>query len=358
MIGFIIFYQLSNFGSLYIEDKQSVSLHGHVNLTEDAAAAVFFSAEISKGISAVGSNIGLGGTIVGVGSAVGKVIAKSGMPPMQKAGIMKNYNLQVYNIQKRQFCTINKKPLNLLDKFLKDNNIIPVQLYRDLHLDTTNNDIGSKTKDLSGVYLIFNCITGHYYIGSASTNKFYARFYKHLISYGGSKIVKLAVKKYKLKNFAFLILELFTETVDKYNNKKLIDLEDFYLKSLLPDYNILTEAGSNFGYKHTEISRIDMKVNYSKERRDKIDNLNKGKSLIESTKLRLTIKALGRKPIIYTEEALMNMAKKSKPVMLINKDNTLYGEYTSIKNLADNIVCSYKTVRRAILSKSKLLKNR
>lgn len=271
---------------------------------------------------------------------------------------MKNYNLQVYNIQKRQFSTINKKPLNTLDKFLKDNNVIPVQLYRNLHLDTTNNDIRSKTKDLSGVYLIFNCITGHYYIGSASTNKFYTRFYKHLINYSGSKIVKLAVKKYKLKNFAFIILELFTETVDIYNNKKLIDLEDFYLKHLLPDYNILTEAGSNFGYKHTEISRINIKVNHSKQRCDKIGNLNKGKSLTEPTKLRLTIKALDRKPIIYTQQALMNKAKKSKPVMLINKNNTLYGEYSSIRDLADDIVCSYKTITRAILSKSKLLKNR
>lgn len=82
LMGFTIFYQLSNFGFLYIEDKQSVNLHGHVNVTKDAAA------EISKGISAVGSNIGLGGTIVGVASAVGKVIVKSGMPPMQKASVV------------------------------------------------------------------------------------------------------------------------------------------------------------------------------------------------------------------------------------------------------------------------------
>jgi hypothetical protein len=63
----------------------------------------------------------------------------------------------------------------------------------------------------------------------------------------------------------------------KENNKILLDLEDFYIKSLLPNYNILTEAGSSFGYKHTEITRINMKSNYSIERRLKIGNLNKNK---------------------------------------------------------------------------------
>jgi hypothetical protein len=58
----------------------------------------------------------------------------------------------------------------------------------------------------------------------------------------------------------------------------LLDLEDFYLKSLLPNYNILTEAGNTFGYKHTEIDRIKMKANYSEQGRLAIGNLNRGKS--------------------------------------------------------------------------------
>jgi group I intron endonuclease len=116
-----------------------------------------------------------------------------------------------------------------------------------------------------------------FYIGSASTNKIYSRYYKHLIGFNGSKIVKLAVKKYKLENFAFVILEEYPEIVTKENNKNLLDLEDFYLKSLLPNYNILTEAGNTFGYKHTEIDRINMKANYSEERRLAIGNINRGK---------------------------------------------------------------------------------
>lgn len=77
---------------------------------------------------------------------------------------------------------------------------------------------------------------------AASTNRFYARFSNHLIYFRGSKIVKLAVRKYDLKNFAFIILELYPNFVTKENNKELLDLEDKYLKLLLPIYNILTEA--------------------------------------------------------------------------------------------------------------------
>ena len=86
--------------------------------------------------------------------------------------------------------------------------------------------------------------------------------------------MKHAVAKYGISAFAFIIVELFPEVVTKENNKLLLDLEDFYLKSLLPNYNILTEAGNSFGYKHTEITRIKMKSNYSEERRQRIGNLN------------------------------------------------------------------------------------
>ena len=82
------------------------------------------------------------------------------------------------------------------------------------------NKIRKDTDNLSGVYLILNKETLDYYVGSASTNKFYSRFYRHLINFTGSKIVKLAVKKLGLASqpglnkFAFIILELFPETVN------------------------------------------------------------------------------------------------------------------------------------------------
>jgi group I intron endonuclease len=225
-------------------------------------------------------------------------------------------------------------------------------------LDSIKNQIKSDTRNLSGIYLILNKVTLDFYVGSASTNKFYARFSNHLFNFNGSKIVKLAVKKYKRSEFAFIILELFPEIVTKENNKKLLDLEDFYLKSLLPNYNILTEAGSSFGYKHTEMTRIKMKSNYSVERRIQIGNLNKGKKLSEETIERIRAKALIREKPSYFKQSILNMKKNSKGLFVYNLDYTVYGEFTRIIDAAKDLNCNEKTIRRALKTEKKLLKKR
>jgi group I intron endonuclease len=247
---------------------------------------------------------------------------------------------------------------NLLNTFLKNNNLNPIHIYEDLHLKNTQDIIRKETYNLSGVYLIFNKITGDYYIGSASTNRFFSRFSNHMLYFRGSKIVKLAIRKYKLENFSFLILELFPEIVNKENNKKLLDLEDIYLKSLLPNYNILTEAGSSFGYKHTELSRIKMKNRFTTERREFISNLNKDRKFSKETVEKMRNKALTKEKINYSEEALLNMKKKSKPLILYNLNGTIYGEYSSITEAAKSIDCNPKTINRALKTEKKLLKRR
>jgi group I intron endonuclease len=247
---------------------------------------------------------------------------------------------------------------NTLENFLKEHKLNPVFRYDNLHLDNTRKTILNDTKNLSGIYMIYNNITGQYYIGSASTNRIYARFYNHLVKFIGSKVIKNAVRKYKLGNFTFLVLELFPDVITRENNKDLIDLEDFYLKSLLPDYNILTEAGSSFGYKHTEITRIKMKSSYSQDRRDCIGNLNKGKSLSKETIEKIRQKALNKKDIIYSDEALINMRKMSKPIILYNLDKTVFGKFISIIEAARNIHCNEKTIKRALQTNSKILKRR
>lgn len=243
-----------------------------------------------------------------------------------------------------------------LNNFLIEKNLSPKFIYETLNNKEIQNKIKKDTNNLSGVYLILNKETLDYYVGSASTNKFYSRFYRHLINYTGSKIVKLAVKKYGLNKFAFIILELFPEIVNVENNKKLLDLEDFYLKSLLPNYNILTEAGSSFGYKHTEITRIKMKANYSEERRKAIGNLNKGKTLSEETLLKMREKALLRSPRKFLPESLKNMQKKSKSIILYNiSNNTVFGEFNSILEASKSLNCNEKTIRRALKTEKKIL---
>jgi group I intron endonuclease len=270
-----------------------------------------------------------------------------------------------FNKFKLSYRKINNSSLvhhkkDLVNEFLQERKLNPVYIYNDLHLDEIKRNILKDTKNLSGVYLIFNKITGDYYIGSASTNRFYARFSNHLIYFRGSKLLKNAVKKYSLSNFTFMILELFPEIVNKENNKKLLDIEDFYLKSLLPNYNILTEAGSTFGYKHTELDRIKMKTNYSLERRELIGNLNKNKNLSEETKEKIRLKALSlsRNKMVFSEQAISNMKKNSKPIILYNLDHTVFGEYSSITEAAKSINCGEKTIRRSLKTDKKIVKKR
>ena len=165
----------------------------------------------------------------------------------------------------------------------------------------------NETRNLSGIYLILNKVTLDYYIGSASTGKLYAKFINDLFNFNGSKIVKNAVKKYNISSFAFIVLELFPEIVNKENNKRLLDLEDFYLKSLLPNYNILTEACASFGYKHSEITRLNMQANYSEERRMAIGIFNEGKSLSTSAIKFIRQAALNLTKPLYSAEATKNM---------------------------------------------------
>src|ERR1700678_830163 len=230
------------------------------------------------------------------------------------------------------------------------------EIIKELNSDSTKKQILKDTEGLSGIYMIVNKITKDYYIGSASTNRFYARFSNHTIYFRGSKIVKLAIKKYKIENFAFLILELYPNIVTKENNHELINLEDKYLKSLLPNYNILTEAGSSFGYKHTEFDRQKMKDNYSDERREKIGNLNKGKTLSPETIEKLRQKDLLRPAM--SDEIKKKCITNTRPVILYNLNGTIYGEYSTIKDAANAINCNEKTIRRALQTEKKLVKRK
>jgi group I intron endonuclease len=245
-----------------------------------------------------------------------------------------------------------------LTKFIKEKNLNPVFIYENLSDSTIKTRVLNETRDLAGIYLILNKVTLDYYIGSASTGRLHARFTNHLFNFNGSKIVKNAVKKYNISAFAFIVLELFPEIVNKENNKRLLDLEDFYLKSLLPNYNILTEAGSSFGYKHTEITRLDMKSNYSEERRMAIGNLNKGRSLSPSTIELMRHAALNRIKPLYTQEARKNMQKNSKAIIAYNLNYTVYGEFPSIVDAAKSLGCDQKTIRRALQTPKNILRRR
>jgi hypothetical protein len=58
------------------------------------------------------------------------------------------------------------------------------------------------------------------------------------------------------------------------------------------------------------------------------------------------------------EEALNNMKKRSKPIILYNLDHTVYGKFYSIVEAAKHLKCHEKTIIRALKSEKKILKRR
>jgi hypothetical protein len=66
----------------YMADNKDVNLHGHVKVDKEAGKA------IGQGLQTIGTQIGLGATMAGIAAAVIKAVVKSGMPPLQKAGVV------------------------------------------------------------------------------------------------------------------------------------------------------------------------------------------------------------------------------------------------------------------------------
>ena len=273
----------------------------------------------------------------------------------------KENSKKIFNksIVKRGYSTYsfsnNLKMSERLETVINELGLNIINCYENLNSEETRKQILNDTIGLSGIYMIINKTTKDYYIGSASTNRFFARFCNHLIFFKGSKIVKLAVKKYDLQNFAFVILDLYPNIVTKENNNELLHLEDKYLKLLVPNYNILTEAGSSFGYKHTEIDRKNIKDIYSDAMREQIGKLNRGKIIFPETTEKIRgEKALMRLPM--SDETKKKGITHTRAVVLYNLDRTIYGRYPTIREAAKAINCNEKTIKTALQTRKKLIK--
>lgn len=246
----------------------------------------------------------------------------------------------------------------LIQNKMGDLNLDPVLIFEDLHLTSVQSHMRKELKGLTGIYMIYNKITDMYYVGSASTSRFYSRFYSHMITGSCNKHLKSAVKKYKIENFIFIILELLPTVIDVKSNKDLLNLESNYLQLLQSErsYNILLEAGNSYGYKHEDYTREKMSNAFTEERRKAVGDLNRGKKFSPDTIAKLREIALNRKPM--SPETKLNCIVNTKPVILYNLNGTVFGEYPSIVEAGKGINCSPKTIHRALKTESKLIKRR
>lgn len=132
----------------------------------------------------------------------------------------------------------------------------------------------------SGVYMFINNINKEIYIGSSlNLTRRMASYYYYTNSdksstpqrgveqplRGGSSMVILrAMKKYGLENFSLGILEFC-----KQDSSVCLNLEQKWLDHSKPNYNVLTVAGSSFGFKHSAETIANLKKMLSKENHPK-----------------------------------------------------------------------------------------
>jgi group I intron endonuclease len=153
----------------------------------------------------------------------------------------------------------------------------------------------------SGIYMIKNILTGGLYIGSAVN--FMKRSRKHIyqlnLNEHHSIILQNSWSKHGGNNFVFIILEI----VEK--KEELLQREQFYFDLHKPEYNILKNAGSNLGKKHSAETKKKMSDSHKGEKAPWF-----GKKLTPEMIEKNRIAHLGKIPSIETREKMSASHKK------------------------------------------------
>jgi group I intron endonuclease len=153
----------------------------------------------------------------------------------------------------------------------------------------------------SGIYQIYNIVSGKVYIGSAVRLYYRLANHKHRLKNNKhyNKYLQASWNLHGEEVFEFRILEI---VEDKF---KLIEREQFWIdfyNSADRDYgyNLYPKAKSALGYKHSietklKVSKASSSKRNSIETRKKISDSNKGKIMSESSRLKMSLAKRGDK---------------------------------------------------------------
>ena len=184
----------------------------------------------------------------------------------------------------------------------------------------------------SGIYIIFNLINGHFYVGS--TNNFQERFINHfnqlLNNKHINKYLQHAFNKYGEENFEFMIIRYIEPT-----KEKLLIAEQEYLNKYHGSkacYNLTPTAGSNLGFKHSEKTKRKQRERskgkrFSKEHIEKTRKINLGNKYClgykhtEQTKKKVSIATSGSKNGFYKKQHSKESIEKMRKAKLGKKLN-------------------------------------
>ena len=216
------------------------------------------------------------------------------------------------------------------------------------------NRILKENKNKAVVYRWTNNVNQKTYIGS-SVN-FSVRLYKyysvkHLMKHNTA--IHNALLKYGHSNFTLDIIE-YCEGVDP------IIREQYYLDLLRPEYNILEQAGSSLGFKHSEETLEFFKNNrkVSEETRKNLSLAATGRILTEEDKKKISSSRQGIKlsDEIRAKISAAAISLKGVPVIIKNIITLEVIEYTSLTEAAKAIGVSRTAVKKAIISEKPIKK--
>lgn len=179
------------------------------------------------------------------------------------------YNYSVNNpinykgIKPIKYNVIFRRNYSLATNGQPNESLIPVVIYPDAFLDKSV--ILKNAKNKVGIYRWVNKVNGNTYIGSSvNLGRRFRMYYD--FSYLSVRLNKSksriysAILKHGYSNFQLEILEYCTK-------ENAISREQYYIDLLKPEYNLNSTAGSRFGSRNSEETRIKMSVSAKKKGR-------------------------------------------------------------------------------------------
>ncbi len=175
----------------------------------------------------------------------------------------------------------------------------------------------------TGVYKITNVLTDDFYIGSTSNKRgFKQRYVQHLMDLrknrSGSIVLQNAWNKYGSEYFIFEVLEVC-------NSNFCLEIEQYYLNTLKPYYNICKAAGSRLGMTHSDSTK--KKISQTKklnpfipteEYRKKLSLAHIGKKHSLEHNKKVSLSKLGKKrPDSLRIKLIESNRKKMKPIKAV-----------------------------------------
>jgi group I intron endonuclease len=189
------------------------------------------------------------------------------------------------------------------------------------------------------IYKIINTKTNQIYIGS--TLDFEWRKKKHIYqlkkNIHHSRYLQNAWNFYGIDCFEFSIIERIED------KNQLVIREDFYIRSLNPDYNTMREVKSHIGLKRSE------------ETKRKMSLAQVGKNHTEETKEKIRKISLGKK---QSEETIQKRVESHfKSILQLDKNGTLIKEWKSATHAETESNFKRKSIYRCLWGERKSYKD-